>query len=387
MSVVTTQLLGYAEQDYADTPYASGVAGGNLGMQATLVNASGSKPVGMQANGVNPNGSKPVGMEALQSWLAHHSCAGYAESPYAETPYATAIYCAASGMQVLANNSNLKPVGMQASGNVVGATKATGMQALMKVVDFLKPVGMQAKGQNSGDESVGMQTEFVIKAEKPLGMQTTFVIDALKPMGMQANAQTVKSVGMQTLVALYNTTNLRILCEFPSRGASTGAGNNAWGNPIATGENWQASSTEPGDFSPFNLNTDITEQYWRTATGVTASITLDCDTEIAQGVFLDTLSVQNHNLSKAATVSLIGSNTDDFSVVGTIFPIQVTDDNLYYIAPTLPIAGYRYWRFVIDDSTNPDGFIRFGTIIFGAAQIFQGECFTDEINFNFRDFA
>ena len=112
MSVVTTQLLGYAEQDYADTPYASGVAGGNLGMQATLVNASGSKPVGMQANGVNPNGSKPVGMEALQSWLAHHSCAGYAESPYAETPYATAIYCAASGMQVLANNSNLKPVGM-----------------------------------------------------------------------------------------------------------------------------------------------------------------------------------------------------------------------------------------------------------------------------------
>jgi len=52
-------------------------------------------------------------------------------------------------------------------------------------------------------------------------------------LGLRAN-----STGVQFLATIYNTTNLRIMCDFLSRGSPivTG-GNNQWGNPVGTGAN------------------------------------------------------------------------------------------------------------------------------------------------------
>jgi hypothetical protein len=67
--------------------------------------------------------------------------------------------------------------------------------------------------------------------------------------------------------------------------------------------------------------------------------------------------------------------------------VDVREINTYYIAPELPTEGFRYWRIDIDDATNPDDYIEIGTVVFGAAAIFQGECFVDEVEFQYQDFT
>jgi len=211
-------------------------------------------------------------------------------------------------------------------------------------------------------------------------------------IGWQSQFVSPSPFGWQARVILYNTNNLRILCEFPSRGAVTGAGNNSWGNPIATGQNWLASSTEPSstnDFSEFNLNTDVVEQIWRSATGVKTSITLDCDTELTQGIFNDTVGVLNTNLSSSATVRLIGSTSSTFATIGFDEFLEVDGNGeIIFISQTIPLTAFRYWRFEISDASNVADHISIGTIVFGSATIFQGECFVDKVErqlVNFTD--
>lgn len=192
-------------------------------------------------------------------------------------------------------------------------------------------------------------------------------------MGMQGNSLGAQTLGYQAQIVIYNVTNLRVLCNFLSRGTST--------------SNWTATSSEPGDFGPNNLDTDITEQIWKSSIGITTSLNLTTDTGVPQGVFVDTVAIINHNLTTSATVSLLGSNDVTFATVGVTIQMQVTEDNMYYIAPEFPTAQYRYWRFVINNVGNPDNFISIGTIIFGEADIFSGECITDQINYQLVDFA
>jgi len=221
-------------------------------------------------------------------------------------------------------------------------------------------------------------------------MQSEFNIEGfLNPLGMQVEVVNQFPLGMQTTISLYNTKNLRILCSFPSRGLSTAAGVNAWGYPAGQGKNWVSNTTEAGDFSPFNLNTDIVEEVWRSDAPTLTGISLDCDTERPQGVFLDTFAILNHNMTTSASVTLIGSNSSTFAPVGVTIPLEVREDdpNIYYIAPTLPNSGYRYWRVSIDDSSNTKGFVQIGTIIFGASSLFTGECFVDQVMFQLKDYT
>lgn len=192
--------------------------------------------------------------------------------------------------------------------------------------------------------------------------------------GIQFQSVKEDTRAFQFRSALYNTTNLRILVNFPSRGI--------------TGENWTATNTAPSSsnsFSPYNLNTDIVEQYWRTATGV-KSATITCDTELVQGVYLDTLAILNHNLSGSASVVLQGSNDGSFGVISFNEELQYEANNMYYIAPTLPNSPYRYWRMIITDSGSADNFLRIGTIVFGSSVIFTQESFVDRVVFSQKQF-
>jgi len=210
-------------------------------------------------------------------------------------------------------------------------------------------------------------------------------------MAMEALFQRVQATGMQILFTIYNTTNVRILCDFPSRGNAARLGeptNNAWGFLVGTGQNIKANTTQPGDFSPLNMNTDVVEEVWRSADTVRTNIRIDIDTEREQGVFMDTFSLQNTNLTRSAIVRVIGSNVSNFSVVDFDQTLVVIDDpNLYWIAPDLPATGQRYWRILIDDLTNPDGFVSIGAVLFGVSKILQGECMVDQISFTEKDFA
>ena len=187
-------------------------------------------------------------------------------------------------------------------------------------------------------------------------------------LGVQFESISEEGLGVQFRAAIYNTTNLRIMCSFPSRGND--------------GINWTASSTEASTTSSFtvnNLNTDIVEQIWRSATGTKVGIVLDQDSQAGNTIFLDTFAMLNHNLTTSATVNLLGSDNVGHAPTGVTIPLTMTEGNFVYIAPTLPVAGYRYWRITIDDNTNSNDFISIGTVVFGAATIFNDECFVDKV--------
>lgn len=208
----------------------------------------------------------------------------------------------------------------------------------------------------------------------------------LGQLGFQFNVVSLTSYGFQFKAVIYNTNLMRVMCEFPSRGAA-GAGNNAWSQPKGKGLNWVSTSTASGDFLPKNLNTDIVEQIWRSDDGDVNNVILRCDTEINQGVFTDTLAILNHNFSQAANIQFEGSSDPSFSTSGISIALQWTQDNMFWISPDLPISGFRYWRIVIDDPTNTDNFVSVGTIVFGVSDIFSGEQNTDVIQFGWKDFA
>jgi len=202
-------------------------------------------------------------------------------------------------------------------------------------------------------------------------------------LGLRAN-----STGVQFLATIYNTTNLRIMCDFLSRGSPivTG-GNNQWGNPVGTGANWKVNTVAFGDFQVENLNTDVVEQVWRGGTGVLTGVQLDMDSE-GTGIFMDTFAILNHNISRSATVNLIGSSDPTFTLVEKLVPLAMTSDpNLFHVEQFLPPVGYKYWRLSIDDPTNTDNFIQIGTILLGRSRIFHNECFVDQIQFELQDFA
>lgn len=264
---------------------------------------------------------------ASKSWAHYHCSPGYANVDYATEPYAVDSICATGGIQF--------------------------------------------KGANTTNKNTGIQWKQRIDTSRITGVQFKGVITQEPISGFQFSAVQGKNVGFQFRVVIYNTTNLRILVNFPSRGT--------------TGTNWTASSTATSSTSGFsanNVNTDIVEQAWRSA-NTPGSAILTCDTQITQGVFLDTLAILNHNFTGNTTVQL------ERSTNGITWDLEsaltVETENMYYIAPSLPLSAYRYWRIVMNDSTAQ--FFQIGTVVFGSSVIFQGECFVDTVKFGKKQFA
>lgn len=221
--------------------------------------------------------------------------------------------------------------------------------------------------------SIHAQINRVISALHNVHSQSQRQINKLKAIHAQVDRIQARTLHMQVIQALYNTTNLRILMDFASRGV--------------TGTNWNSNTTMPGDFTVNNLNTDMDEQVWRSTNGTLSGIILTCDTQVNQGVFVDTINLRNHNMTTSASVVVQGSNTSDFSSVGFTQTLQVKKDNMYWISPTLPITSYRYWRFLISDPTNTNPYIQIGTVLFGSSLIMAGECFVENVTKTKKHFS
>lgn len=224
----------------------------------------------------------------------------------------------------------------------------------------------------------GMQVnQQIVDREKTTGMQTEQHIAVSDPSGMQALTISVYRDGMQATMVIYNNTQLRVMYDFPSRGTPAQAGINWTMNPPAA----------TGDFSPNNLNTDIIEQVTRSVTA--GSIELICDTGLPQGVPVDTIAILGHNLTRSATVQVQGAKNAAFAPSDIVFTMQVTLENMYWVAETLPtlLGQNRYWKFTVQDPTNTDGYIEIGSIVFGVSNIFSlSECFTNPIEHGWKHF-
>ena len=269
--------------------------------------------------------TKAIAMEIRRDkTFPHINCseAGYLEQEYLTQEYLGNYFCVAGPMQV---------------SRILNENHYTGSQVELNVVDHLKQLGSQVELN---------------------------IVDFPDYTAMQVERLRNAPSGAQVLMVLYNTYNLRVLVDFPSRGTS--------------GTNWTSTSTATGDFSVNNLNTDIVEQVWRSVTGTT-NVILTCDTEVAQGILIDTIALLNHNLTTSASILFQGSNDSLFSLIGTTITLESTDENIYYIAPEFPTTQYRYWRFIINDGTNSNNYLQIGTIVFGTTVIIQGENFVDEL--------
>jgi hypothetical protein len=219
-----------------------------------------------------------------------------------------------------------------------------------------------------------INTQFDRKIESSVAKHTQYQgrIEETFSILTQIRRLSSYNFGVQLLISIYNTTNLRILYEFPSRGT--------------TGTNWSVISggTSPGDFGINNVNNDLTEFAWRSQ-NITA--TIQCDTQVSQGIFNDTLAILGHNLTPSASVTMQASNDPAFASPALIETLKVEPENIFWVAETLPKTSYRYWRFIIIDPTNPSSYIQLGTIVFGPSVIFSGECFVDEVTRRKTHFA
>ncbi|NCY21521.1 hypothetical protein EBX31_06150 [bacterium] len=258
---------------------------------------------------------------------------GYLELPYLQFPYLTAVNGEISGLQVQFK---------------VTKPKATGVEVVFTLPNNASQAHTQFEGRITRGKSLGIQFA-------PIRSAVT---------------------GTQITYALYNTTNLRILYEFSSRGSKE-----------ANGQNWSASSTAPGDFSVSNLNTDIPEQVWRSAAGVKTGIILQCDSGVTQGVYVDTFAMLSHNLTTSADLILQGSETSDFSAVGFDQVVSVTKKDSFWVSQSLPQKAYRYWRLQISDPTNSNDHLEVGCVLFGKAVIFQGDNIVDEVTRTTKHYA
>jgi len=236
------------------------------------------------------------------------------------------------GMQAGMVAAGTDVVGSQAS-MIIAKDKATGSQAEMKIVDA------------TDDEFIGMQVEMVIKDDEAIGMQ--------------ANMARAIAVSCQVNGVLYNVTQLRILCDFISRGT-----------PALGGNNWTSmqsmAADDLGDLS--NLNNDLIEHRAQTANGVTAIWEIRCDTGITNA-FVDTLAILGHNFTKGARVTFQASNSASWTSVDESVVLTTELDNMYWIKPTPASSAYRYRRLIIEDSANADNHLYIGCIVFGLANI------------------
>ncbi len=368
MVVNASLLMGMQAQMIVDTTLL-------VGMQVDAT-ALDSVEYGMQVEGFINDTLYLRGMQVKADTLRHALHGVYLEYPYLEDPYLVEQMCAFMGMQVTMQSAdNTNEYGMETE-MVVNATKLIGMQTQM-VVDTTRLVGMQTQMVIAASQALGMQTQMVVDTTRLVGMQTQMVVNKETQYGMQVDLQRQSSYSMEVEMVIYNITQLRLMWEFPSRGTAA-----------LLGLNWTATSTAAGDFSVNNVNTDIVEQVWRSS-GSPSSQTLTCDTGVVQGVSIDTIAILGHNFTTSAQVQVQGSQDNFATPPSIVFDMLVERNNMYYIAPAFPSSAgqNRYWRFVVQDSTNPAGYLQVGTIIFGTTEIFStAECFINPIPRGYKHF-
>jgi len=354
--VTETIEVGYLDDDYLESPYASGTNSFSWGAQVNMVFKDQLKASPSQVD-MSIDTDLSLAMQTLQVIRSEKATGSQARMELAgiESSRRSQVDMSlddSNGYRMEVIMDSLRHATREfylVGGYLEEPYLATGMWAFLP---------SQVRMSVSTSTEYGTQVDQVIDASTSRSSQVKQVISVETPRGMQANMVKTVRYGSQATMILYNTSQLRILLDFPSRGIN--------------GENWTSSpASAAGDFSPFNLNTDIVEQVFRSSTGGSLLTTLTCDTGVPQGVVVDTIGVLNHNLTRAAQVQVQASQSGAFGPPDLTFDLVVEDRNLYWIAPELPKNSFRYWRFVIQDPSNPNPYVQIGTIVFGSSRIFS----------------
>jgi len=317
------------------------------------------------------------------SYPADCSVTGYLQGPYLNSPYLGPnlgylsldylagpyllydIRCGKLGIETLLVIDTEIPSGIEALATI-DTDFVSGVETLA-TIDTEIPSGIENLAIIDTEIPSGIETLATIDTDFVSGIETLAIIDTQVPTGIEVLRLAAVETGVQSFVRLYNVDKLRVLCEFDSRGEID--------------QNWSVISggTAAGDFNINNVNTDIFEEIYRSTEQI---VILQCDTGLDAGSIIDTMWLGNHNLTTGALITVIASNDVTFVTPSYSFNFPaVTTSEVYYIVPDAdyPPAAVRYYRIIINDSSNPNGFISIAHILFGSSVIFNGDCITNEV--------
>lgn len=295
---------------------------------------------------------------------------GYFKRPYLTLPYLTDRILADLGMQVFTISASA--VGMQVN-RVLYNTKN-----LRILMDFAS--------RGSGEAEYSLST--ISRSGNTVTATTLSTHKFMAGMGLRfASSSHPELNGVYTVASIVNTTTITFTV---SGGSAFSTISDSGTLKTVPGKNWvtTAGQQATGDFSPLNLNTDIVEQVFRTGgESATLSTTIVCDTQVPNGVFIDTLGIMNHNLTNSGTVTVDFSMTNDFSSGETLVLTPDASIDIIWIAPLIPTTAWRFVRFTFSDAQNPAGYLQCGAIVFGSSLIFNGENIVDTVTKTARHYA
>jgi hypothetical protein len=314
--------------------------------------------------------------------LGHYICAGYlSEMGYLTGPYLAARFCAHLFTQVEMKLMETHRIGTQTNMRIVDANDDRHLRSQVEMRVFTeKSYRTQVKMRivdPTDDPHIRTQVRMKVFDDRHVRTQVRMRVENfLRQIRMQVNQTKSFKLNTQATLVIYNTEQMRILLDFPSRGT-----------PGLGGNNWlSVQALSAGDFLERNLNTDIIEERCQTASGVVALWQLRCNTG-NPNTFVDTIGLLNHNFTRSARVEVSGSDDAAFSTVKFSFVLETELTNMYWIAPTLPNQPAQYYQFSIQDAGNPAGVLSIGTIVFGSSIIMtRKEQFVNPVTFGLRHF-
>lgn len=135
-----------------------------------------------------------------------------------------------------------------------------------------------------------------------------------------------------------------------------------YNNKIKTVAHSLIADSAQTNYPALNLMTDNYSQTWRTLDAATSHNVVN---DFVIGVQIDTVFLGNVNLTSSSTVTIQGNATDSwgapsFSEVLTVSGLgqDPKHRNLYHELSSAQT--FRFFRLLISDTTNPDGFYEIG---------------------------
>lgn len=128
------------------------------------------------------------------------------------------------------------------------------------------------------------------------------------------------------------------------------------GNDFALGDSWHWVCK--ATYGPQRVLDRNRMTAWRndTTTG-----NLVCDIGSAQTPTV--IAIHDHNFTSGATVTIEGNAADSWGSPSYTYTWSAITDPLYYYIPTTQT--YRYWRIVVSDVANPDGYLEAANLFLG----------------------
>lgn len=128
-----------------------------------------------------------------------------------------------------------------------------------------------------------------------------------------------------------------------------------------------ASSSET-DFPIENVQQEHLAFSWRTTTVSSANVVADAGTGLT--IDPDSAFIAGVNLSDTAVVKIQGNATDVWTSPSVDITMSRNEDVFYSYSELF--AAFRYWRFVIEDPSNADGYLEVGRMWIGDVTEAQG---------------